>query len=678
MARSRTICLLLALVTVLAYLPVRNAGLVVFDDPLYVQNLHVKAGLTWAGIKWAFTTWYGSNWHPLTWLSHMLDASLFGDAPGPQHLINVLIHAANAILLFLLLVRITGKKWPAAFVAALFAWHPLHVESVAWISERKDVLSTFFGLLTLITYARYAEKSKVQSPKSKVWYAWSLAFFALSLLAKPMLVTLPFVLLLLDIWPLKRIQTSESTPANSKSRPPQHATRNTQHAKCDTFPRLVLEKLPFFALTIASCLITFLAQRDEAVVSIEERPLGLRFANALVAYAEYLGKTFWPAKLAIIYPLPNQIPVWQIITAAMVLAAISFLVWRARKTSPFLLVGWFWFLGTLVPVIGIVQVGGQALADRYTYVPLIGVFIAVAYGVAELTTRFRLPTAAISATAAGVLIACLCVTEYQLRFWHDSQTLFSHALAVTKNNAVAHINLGVALEQENLPAQALQEYRQALAIDPHRFQVHNNLANLLSATGSHEEALKEYQEALRLNPDAESARVNFGTELAEMGRFDDALAEYTKAAQLAPEDPRPFYLMGKACLRHGQSADAIKHFRDALRLEPENFETLTWLARVLAADQNPDVRNGVEAISFAEHATNLTGAQQPFVLDTLAMAYAEANRFNDAIATAQKAIQLATAARAQKTLPEMEHRLQLYQGNQPYREDFSKTLSPSK
>jgi tetratricopeptide (TPR) repeat protein len=376
----------------------------------------------------------------------------------------------------------------------------------------------------------------------------------------------------------------------------------------------------------------------------------------------------------VIYPLPNQIPGWQIAAASVILAIISFLAWRTRKNAPYLLIGWLWFLGTLVPVIGLVQVGGQALADRYTYVPLIGVFVAIAYGADDLVARRRISSVIPSVAAGAVLVGCLCVTEYQLRFWQNSQTLFAHAIAVTKDNAIAHINLGVALEQDEHKPEALAEYRKAIEIEPRRFQAHNNLANLLATMGQRNEAFQEYQEALSLSPDASVAHINFATLLAEMGRFDDAMSEYTKAAQLDPDDPRSYYLMGKACLRHGQSAEAVKHFREALQHRPNDFETLTWLARVLAADQNPAVRNGVEAISLAERAAHLAGGAQPFVLDTLAMAYAEAGRFNDAQAAAQKAIQAATALGAQKTVPEMQERLQLYQTGQPYREDFSKAL----
>jgi tetratricopeptide (TPR) repeat protein len=575
-----------------------------------------------------------------------------------------LFHAANALLLFLLLFRATRKLWPAAAVAALFAWHPLHVESVAWISERKDVLSTFFGLLALLAYVKFSEESpvpvpssKFQVPKGKGWYAWTTGFFALSLMAKPMLVTLPFVMLLIDIWPLERWRLFEAL--NSKS--------ETQNPS-----RLLFEKAPFLLLTIGSCVVTFLAQRSEAVLSLEQRPLGLRLANALVSYAEYLGKIIWPANLAVIYPLPNEIPVWQIAGAAVVLALISGLVWVARKSHPYLLIGWLWYLGTLVPVIGLVQVGGQALADRYTYVPSIGIFIALAFGVADLAARFRISKVAIATVAALVLAASLFATERQLGFWQNSETLFTHAIALTKNNAVAHLNLGVALEQDNRQQEALAEYRKAVEIDSHRFQAHNNLANLLATMGSRDEALAEYREALRLDPNVALAHVNLGTLFVDLGRFDDAMREYAEAARLAPEDPRPRYLMGKACLRRGQSAEAVKHFREALRLGPDDFQTLTWLARVLAADENSAVRNGAEAVSLAQRANELTGGEQPFVLDTLAMAYAEAGRFKEAQEAVQKAIETATAAGAQKSLPEMQERLQLYRTGRAWREDFAK------
>lgn len=663
MVRPRTLCLLLALVTVLVYSPVRHAGFLVFDDSDYAGDRHVQSGLTAEGVKWAFTTFHASNWHPLTWLSHMLDASLFGPNPGPQHFVNVLFHAANAVLLFVLLFRLTNKLWPAAFVAALFAWHPLHVESVAWISERKDVLSMFFGLLTLMTYVGYAQKSTAHNPQSTVRYITTLVLFALGLMAKPMLVTLPCVMLLLDIWPLGRLRVFTSITEGRDSRVTEHETGNT---------KIFIEKVPFFILTAVSCILTYLAQRTEAVMSLEQRPLGLRVENAVVSYAEYLGKAIWPAKLAVIYPLPTQIPAWQIGAAAVLLVVISAFAWAMRKRAPYVLIGWLWFLGTLVPVIGLVQVGGQALADRYTYFPLIGVFIAIGFGAMDLAARFRISTAALAAAATLSLGACLAATAYQLRFWQDSEALFTRAIAVTKDNAIAHINLGVALEQADHRQEALAEYKKAVEIDPNRFQGHNNYANLLAATGERQKAFNQYQEALRLNPNAELAHVNFGTLLSEMGRFEDAMREYTEATQLAPEDPRPHYLLGKACLRHGQSAEAVKHFRQALQLDANDFQTLTWLARVLAADRDASLRNATEALQFSQQANDLTGGAQPFVLDTLGMACAEAGHFQDAQAAAQKAIDLAKAAGAEKTLAAMQQRLQLYQSGQPYREDFAK------
>lgn len=677
MARPRIICLLLALITLAVYWPVGHAGPVVFDDADYItENQHVQAGLTWEGVKWAFTTWHASNWHPLTWLSHMLDSTLFGPNFGAQHFVNALLHTANVILLFLLFFRATNRLWPAAFVAALFAWHPLHVESVAWLSERKDVLSTFFSLLTLLAYVRYVEESKGQlatpkpdeggNPKSKIWFVWTIILFALGLMSKPMLVTLPFVMLLMDIWPLGRIDPFARRASSADVRVTEHGAQSTK------FAFLVIEKLPLFLLSLASSIMTYLAQRGEAVMSFEQRPLSLRVANAAVAYVEYLAKTIWPLHLAVIYPLPNQVPLWQVAASIVTLLAVTLLAWIARRNAPYLLFGWLWFLGTLVPVIGLVQVGGQALADRYAYIPLIGVFAAIAYGASDLKDRFRIKPAAISAIATLILVACIAATQHQLTFWQNSEALFRHAIDVTKNNAIAHINLGVALQQQDRNVDALAEYRRALEIDPGRFQAHNNLALLLSDMGDRNNAAREFEEALRLYPNAEPAHLNFGKLLSDMGRFDEAMHEYSIAERLAPDDYRPQYLMGKACLRHGQSAEAVKHFRAALQLAPNDFQTLTWLARVLATDNAPSVRNSADAISFAERANDLSGGEQPFVLDTLAMAYAEAGRFPEAQQTVQKAIDLA-AKSANDMVPAMQDRLQLYQVHKPWREDFSRT-----
>ena len=469
-SRARFASLVIALGTLLLYLPVRRYDFVIYDDPDYVtQNRVVQAGLSWPGIKWAFTGWHASNWHPITWLSHMLDCECFGLDPGPQHLISVLFHAANAGLLAFLLFRLTSSLWAATLVAALFAWHPLRVESVAWISERKDVLSTFFFLLALLAYAklfrenneraRTGETLKTRArPKStspedawlreyrftcllskKLWPA--LVFFTLGLMSKPMLVTLPLVLLLLDYWPLGRA----GIDFNRRSR--------------SVWLKLIWEKWAFFLLTIVSCAITFLSQREEPMASLESAPLSLRLANAVVSYARYLLKMFWPSHLAVFYPLPQDWT-WPVICLAIVLfLAVSWLAVRYGRQRPHLLVGWFWYVGTLVPVIGLVQVGGQAMADRYTYIPSIGIALALVFEAREWARRFQLSTLTSALTAGVILAACAGATTYQLRFWKDSQTLFTHALGVTRDNTVGHTDLGIALEQTGHFKEALVQYR---------------------------------------------------------------------------------------------------------------------------------------------------------------------------------------------------------------------------
>jgi tetratricopeptide (TPR) repeat protein len=372
--------------------------------------------------------------------------------------------------------------------------------------------------------------------------------------------------------------------------------------------------------------------------------------------------------LAIIYPLERHIPGWQIALSVVLLLMISALAWRYRSNRPYLLVGWLWFVGMLVPVIGLVQVGRQAMADRYTYLPLIGVFIAVALGAPDLAARLRMKPSLRAVLAAAVLLVCLGTTWRQLNYWQDSKTLFAHAVAVTKENAVARLNLGVALEQAGETEEALAQYRESLRISPERAQAHNNIANLLAASGKRDEALVHYREALRLNKKAPLAHLNLGTTLLELGRFDEAMHHYAEAARLAPDDPRPHYFMGKARLQQKQSARAVTHFRDALRFDSSDLRALTWLARVLASDENANVRNGAEAVALAERANELIGGTDAFVLDTLAMAYAGAGRFAEAQRTAQEAIEVATKAGANEDVAAVQQRLELYQSGQPYRE----------
>jgi tetratricopeptide (TPR) repeat protein len=649
--------LLLVLGTLAVYLPAAHHGFTLYDDGDYVAgNSMVENGLTWAGVKWAFTTWHAGNWHPLTWLSHMADCQMFGLNAGMHHCVNVLFHAANSVLLLLLLLRWTNALWPSAVVAALFAWHPLHVESVAWISERKDVLSTFLALLALLAYTRFVEESKIQGPRSKVYYAVALLMFALGLLAKPMLVTLPCVMLLLDCWPLNRMRSAECGVRN--------------------FAKLLVEKWPFFALSAVSCVVTFLCQhRGGAVATLESVPLDYRLINVPVAYASYLVKMFWPAHLAVFYPL-NLLSRLEVTVAMAALVAISELVWCVRRTSPYWLVGWLWFLGTLMPVIGLVQVGGAAMADRYTYFPAIGIFLAVALGARDGAERFQVSKPIVGATIGLVLAACLVLTHRQLNFWQDDITLFGHAVAVTKNNDTAHLNLGFALEKMGRKTEAMTEYRAALKLDPNRAETHNNLANLLDDTGHPDEAIAEFQEALRINPKHVAAHNNYGTLLVELGRFAEAMEQYAAAAQSDPADWHALYLTGKVLLKLGRDPEAISYFRRAVQMDPNNPRVLTYLAQVLASDENPRVRDGNTALAMAVKANDLTGGVQPVMFDALAMAYAETGQFADAQRTAAYAVKLATAFEMTNDAAAIQQRLQLYQNHQPFRQSF--TNAPAK
>jgi tetratricopeptide (TPR) repeat protein len=701
-ARPRLIALLLAFVTLLVYLPVAGHGFSIFDDPDYVTgNRVVQNGLTRAGIEWAFTTWHASNWHPLTWLSHMLDCELFGLNAGAHHLVNVLLHAANTVLLFGLLWRLMNALWPGAFVAALFAWHPLHVESVAWISERKDVLSTFFALLTLLAYARYAQKrSRVEGRearadaavpaldprRSTLDCAPALFFFALGLMAKPMLVTLPFVMLLLDYWPLERFRVPGSA----------FQVRN-----------LFREKIPFFVLAAASCVITFLAQhRGGMVVSLQEIPLLYRLENVPLAYLRYLFKMLWPAHLVIFYPLTKTIAPLAGFSATAGLASITAAVWLGRRRCPYGLVGWLWFLGTLVPVIGLVQVGQAAMSDRYSYFPLIGLFIAITFAIRDGAARLRLPSVAGITAAALILGGFVALTEKQLRCWRDDESLFAHAVSVTRDNEPAHLCLGQVYEMQGRKAEALTEYQTGLKLNPYRIKTYSNVAHLLASTGqtnaalaamraalrlspadapSHDTlanlladsghtnaALAEFREAVRLNPRDAALQDNLGAMLVEAGRFDEAMEHYAAAARGDPADWRAPYLSGKALLKQGRDREAMPYLRQALQIEPDNLQTLVHLAQVLASDENPQVRDGQTAFDLASRANALTGGAQPAMLDALGMACAELGHFDEAQKAAQDALHLLQAGGVTNDATEVRQRLQLYQNHQPFRQSFAK------
>jgi tetratricopeptide (TPR) repeat protein len=660
------------LATLAVYLPVRSNAFVYDDYDYIINNRMVQNGLTWAGIRWAFTTWHSGNWHPLAWISHMLDCQLFGLNAGPQHVVNVLFHGANAALLFLLLFRLTGCLWPSALVAALFAWHPLHVESVAWIAERKDVLSTFFGLLTLLFYAGYARRvtgnmcqvtglgkvipasvlSRATCHASR-FYWLALVFFALSLMAKPMLVTLPFVMLLLDLWPLQRF--------------------SVLNFQLPVFRRLLFEKWPLFLLLAASCVITFLAQRHgQAIASFEQLPLNQRLENASVAYGLYLLKMIWPANLAVLYPLPEKISGLALAASLAVLSGISIAVWLARKCSPCLLVGWLWFLGTLVPVIGLVQAGSQAMADRYTYFPLIGIFIAVVFGARQLANHLRFPKAVILVPVVMALGACVVTTENQLTYWRNNKSLFVHALDTTRNNFIAHLWVGMAFQDEGNFSRALAEYRESARINPDYLFTHFTLGGLLDKLGRPEEALAEYRRALQINPKEPAVHDRVGATLVELGHYDEACGEFRDAAQIDPSSPWPHFYLGKALAMQGRDGPAAAEFREALRIEPDNLEILAYAAQLLSASEDSQVRDGQTALAYALEANTLAKGAQPFVLDALGMAYAETGQFDEAQQAVQKAIALAASAKM-NNLESFQQRLEFYRNHKPWRESFLAT-----
>jgi Flp pilus assembly protein TadD len=562
MRRDIAIIVFLVLATVGAYLPAARCQFVYFDDRGYVfENRDVLAGLAWPGPAWAFTTTWGSNWHPVTWLSHMLDCQLFGPSAGAHHLVSVALHAASAVLLFWLLRRMTASVWPSAMVAALFALHPLHVESVAWVSERKDVLSTFFGLLALLAYVRYAAWPCV------VRYLPVFALMAVGLMAKPMLVTLPFVMLLLDWWPLRRFGYSAGGAflvgappcgcpvvlVGHDGRP--RGAAPTARCSSGTIGRLVLEKLPLFTLVAASCIITYIAQQRGGAMEYAERLTFLtRLTNAPVVYVAYLGKAVWPAALAVFYPYVAP-PVWQAVLAMIFLAAVTALVLWQRRRRPYLAVGWFWYLGMLVPVIGLVQVGKQAMADRYTYLPLVGIFLAVVWAAADVLSGWRHRAKAFAAAAAAVLVACGILTIRQVQEWTDTETLFRHAIAVTGDNAVAHSAFG----------------------------------ELLYARGRYAEAASSFAESVRLAPDYAEAQYNLGLSLTQAGRLQEAVGPYREAIRLDPRDPQAFSGLGTVLMRLGRAEEAAACFREALLRSPQVAGYRRDLAASLLAQQQYDL-----------------------------------------------------------------------------------------
>ena len=577
---------LLALVTMALYWPVTGYDFVNFDDSDYVAaNPHILNGLTWESARWALTSLDVGLWHPLTWISHMLDCQWFGLRPGWHHLTSVLLHTANTVLLFLVLRGMTGALWRSALVAALFALHPLHVESVAWVAERKDVLSTFFVLLALMAYARYAQRAEISNQSSRVtaprrgprptdhrllFYLLSLCFFALGLMSKPMIVMLPVVLLLVDYWPLRRMQNAEASDTEHGTRNTQHAIRITFHVSRSRVFRLVLEKLPFLVLAVLTGLITLhAAQGAGSLPSAARYPMTDRLANATLSYARYLCQVFSPGQLAVYYPFPDTFSVWSVAGAALLLVGISVAALGLAGRWPYLMVGWLWYLVTLRPVIGLIPLAEHSHADRYTYVPLIGVFLGVSWGAGELVSRGRGSALGCAGAVVGaVMLLCLVRARQQVGFWKDSETLFRHALAATKDNWLAHINLGEALREKGDIDGAIRQYEAAVRLAPSFPDARVNLGVALAKKGQIEEAICQYQDALRLNPGHANAHYNLGNALGKKGQSEEAIREYQEAIRVKPDHAEAHDNLGIALAKRGQTDEAIRHYQEALRLKP--------------------------------------------------------------------------------------------------------------
>jgi tetratricopeptide (TPR) repeat protein len=572
----------LAVVTFGIYAQVVGHQFITLDDPTYIQeNPMVNRGVTLAGLAWAFTTFHATNWHPLTWISHMIDCQFFGLNAGCHLLVNALIHVANTLLVFWFLLRTAHARWPSALVAALFALHPLHVESVAWASERKDTLSTFFGLLSLIAYVRYAEAPSVRR------YTSVAITLALGLLTKPMLVTWPFVMLLLDYWPLRRSVSMVGT-SRCDVRTPQRGVP-TFYVQWSVVRGLIVEKIPLFALAAASAVITFLAQsHGGAVRTFAHDPFALRLSNALVSYAKYLLLTFWPNNLAIYYPLaPTGIPAWQIIGAAFLLIAISAFCLFERRTRPYLIVGWLWFVGTLVPVIGIIQVGGQIMADRYFYIPSIGLFIALVFGLADMAKSWRVAPWLSAGIAGAVLLILASLTNAQIQRWHDSFTLFEHTLAVTPPNFRIEHNLGVAFAVSGRYDEAAAHFEKALQINPNFYDGLVVMGVTRAHQGRLPEAIEYFQAAIHSQPDGSKARVQLAHALWNENRYERALEEMRRASQLAPKDADIRADLGLALARLGRIPEAIDELHEALRLNPNSAVAHNNLGLALLASGKP-------------------------------------------------------------------------------------------
>ncbi len=604
------ICLCLFVLTWVVFAQTLRYDFVNYDDPRYVyQNTRIAGGIDFANVAWAFSHIHSENWHPLTTITHMLDCQLHGLNAGWHHFTNVLLHCLAVVILFVALERMTGALWRSAFVSAVFAVHPLHVESVAWIAERKDVLSAFFLMLTLLAYLHYTRAPSIGR------YLTVAFVVALGLMSKPMLVTLPLVLLLLDYWPLGRFEAHRSNIGRQVL-------------------QLILEKIPLIALSAVSSIVTFLAQRG-AIGWTEQLPVSARISNALVAYVIYIRQMFWPARLAVFYPHPeNRLPVLEISLAFIVLVGITAAAFVFRKKAPYFMTGWLWYLGMLVPVIGLVQVGWQGHADRYTYLPQIGLYVAVTWAVTDLTRSWRFQRMALG-VAALIVVGVLSWRGWlQTSYWRDSETLFTHALAVTSNNDVALNNLGIIFLEK----------------------------------GQLDDAISKLQAAIDLRPENAPAHDNLAKALLKKGQVAEAMVHYRKFLEIEPENIEARNTLGTALIQQGHLKEAIDQWQDALALQPNNGNAASNLAWVFATCPEDSIRDGARAVELGEKALRISGGKIPMIYRVLAAAYAENGRFADAIEIAQRGAELATTQGNPGLAAEVESNVVLYRSGTPLRD----------
>ena len=631
------ICVVLTLATFIAFEPVRHNEFVQYDDHTYVtENPHVTGGITHQSVTWAFTTPYACNWHPLTWLSHMLDCELFGLNPVGHHLTNLLFHIANSLLLFWLLKRMTEAVWRSFFVAAVFALHPLHVESVAWAAERKDVLSGFFWLLTMAAYVEYGRRPGI------VKYLLVTLSFCLGLMAKPMLVTLPFVLLVLDYWPLRRFQWQHQI----KGKVPPKSQSAGSGGHVTSVWRLLGEKVPLFVLAAFSCVITYLVQQSAGVMEFgSDIPLHLRTMNALSSYVSYIVKMLYPSGLAVLYPYPDTIWFWQSIVCFLLLGGVSAAVVCCGGRRRYLVTGWLWYLGTLVPVIGLVQVGGQSMADRYTYLPSIGFFIIVAWAGSELLVKWRRWKIPMAVSVGLLLLILLLCTRRQVRYWRNSSTLFEHTLAVTENNFVIHNNFGNELLSKGRIDDAIKHYNKSLQINPQYCIAEKNIGVALVRQGKFEEGIRYLEKVLRVKPNWAEAYNSLGLAYARQGRYDLAVQNFEQSLKFKVDYADAHYNAALARAKQERYDDAVRHFEAALQIKPN------W----------SEARNELGGVYYLQGKYEMAIEQ----LELLAAGYAAEGKFHEAIRITEKAIELAIATGQSKLAEEIEKQLQLYKSGQP-------------